>query len=119
MYPTFLVMLQPSVQQQQRVQRTVLFMDIRGFTSWSEAKSPEMVVTMLNEFYEMAEQIVAAGGGTKPHFIGDEVMAVAEVAEINERTGRVKMKCHCEVDGKKICRGDAGVFVQKRPTDDS
>ena len=53
----------------------------------------------------------------KPAFIGDEVMAVAEVAEINERTGRVKMKCHCEVDGKKVCRGDAGVFVQKRPVD--
>lgn len=52
----------------------------------------------------------------KPAFIGDEITAVAEVAEINERTGRVKMKCHCEVDGVKICRGDAGVFVQKRPT---
>jgi len=54
----------------------------------------------------------------KPAFIGDEVIATAEVAEINERTGRVKMRCHCEVDGKKICRGDAGVFVQKRPTED-
>ncbi len=54
----------------------------------------------------------------KPCFIGDEVTAVAEVAEINERTGRVKMKCHCEVEGQKICRGDAGVFVQKRPKAD-
>lgn len=63
-----------SALQQRRVQRTVLFMDIRGFTKWSEAKSPEMVVTMLNQFYEAAENIVADGGGTKPHFIGDEVM---------------------------------------------
>ena len=54
----------------------------------------------------------------KPALIGDEITAVAEVVEINERTGRVKMRCHCEVDGKKICRGDAGVFVQKRPTED-
>ena len=53
----------------------------------------------------------------KPAFIGDEVIAVAEVAEISERTGRVKMKCHCEVNGVKICRGDAGVFVQKRPVE--
>jgi len=53
----------------------------------------------------------------KPAFIGDEITAVAEVMEINERTGRVKMRCHCEVDGNKICRGDAGVFVQKRPTE--
>ena len=54
----------------------------------------------------------------KPAFIGDEITAVAEVLEINERTGRVKMRCHCEVDGNKICRGDAGVFVQKRPVED-
>lgn len=51
----------------------------------------------------------------KPAMIGDVVTAVATVDEINERTGRVKMKCHCEVNGVKICRGEAGVFVQKRP----
>ena len=51
----------------------------------------------------------------KPVLIGAEVTAVAVVDEINERTGRVKMKCHCEVDGVKVCRGDAGVFVKKRP----
>lgn len=51
----------------------------------------------------------------KPAMIGDEITAVATVDEINERTGRVKMKCHCEVKGVKICRGDAGVFVAKRP----
>jgi len=54
----------------------------------------------------------------KPALIGDDVTAIAEVVEINERTGRVKMRCHCEVGGKKICRGDAGVFVKKRPTED-
>ncbi|MEP1231120.1 MAG: MaoC family dehydratase [Litorimonas sp.] len=53
----------------------------------------------------------------KPAFIGDEIIAVAEVMEINERSGRVKMRCYCEVDGKKICRGDAGVMVSKRPVE--
>ncbi len=54
----------------------------------------------------------------RPALIGDEVTAVATVQEINGRTGRVKMKCHCEVNGKQICRGDAGVILQKRPKDD-
>ena len=54
----------------------------------------------------------------KPALIGDEITAIAEVVEINDRTGRVKMRCHCEVDGVKICRGDAGVFVKKRPAED-
>lgn len=51
----------------------------------------------------------------RPALIGDEVTAVAMVQDINERTGRVKMKCHCEVNGKQICRGDAGVILSKRP----
>ena len=50
----------------------------------------------------------------RPAFIGDTVVGTAEVAEINEKTGRVKMKCYCKVNGKQICRGDAGVVVKKR-----
>jgi len=53
----------------------------------------------------------------RPAMIGDEVTAVATVSEINPKTGRVRMKCHCEVNGKQICRGDAGVVVSKRPKD--
>jgi 3-hydroxybutyryl-CoA dehydratase len=53
----------------------------------------------------------------RPAMIGDEVTAVATVSEINLKTGRVRMKCHCEVNGKQICRGDAGVVVSKRPKD--
>lgn len=54
----------------------------------------------------------------RPAVIGDKVVAIAEVAEINERTGRVKMKVQCQVDGKAIIRGDAGVIVGKRPDGD-
>lgn len=51
----------------------------------------------------------------RPALIGDHVTGVAKVSEINPKTGRVRMKCYCEVDGKQICRGDAGVIVKKRP----
>lgn len=91
--------------QQQRVQRTVLFMDIRGFTSWSEAKSPEIVVTMLNQFYQMSEQIVADGGGTKPHFIGDEVMTWFVKAEDGVKTAVSLQKSinqQLEADGLSV-----------------
>ena len=58
----------------------------------------------------------------KPAMIGDHVVATAEVAEINARTGRVKMKCRCEATGadgvtKVLCRGDAGVMVTKRSSE--
>jgi len=52
----------------------------------------------------------------KPAFIDDEITARAEVVEINEKSGRVKMKVACFVDGKAIIRGEAGVVVMKRPT---
>jgi len=53
----------------------------------------------------------------RPAMIGDEVIAIAKVSEINEKTGRVRMKCYCEVNGKQICRGDAGVVAKKRPSE--
>ncbi len=54
----------------------------------------------------------------RPAFIDDEVTARAEVVEINERTGRIKMKVTCSVNGKQIIRGNAGVIVPKRPSED-
>lgn len=51
----------------------------------------------------------------KPAFIDDEITARAEVVEINDKTGRVKMKVACFVEGKAIIRGEAGVVVMKRP----
>ena len=59
---------------QRRVERIILFMDIRGFTAWSENRPPEIVVGMLNRFYDIAEKIIVEGEGQKPHYIGDEVM---------------------------------------------
>ena len=55
----------------------------------------------------------------KPAFIDDEVTAHAEISEINEKSGRVKMKVSCLVNGKAIIRGDAGVVVAKRPIVDA
>jgi len=54
----------------------------------------------------------------RPAFIDDEIVARAEVVETNERTGRIKMKVSCSVNGKQIIRGIAGVIVPKRPTED-
>ncbi len=59
-----------------RETRAVLFMDIRGFTAWSEAHSPEEVVAMLNTYFETAEDVWLDAGAIKAKLTGDEVMAV-------------------------------------------
>ncbi len=54
----------------------VLFSDIRAFSTFSEGRSPEEVVTHLNEYFERMVAAVQSAGGVVDKFIGDAVMAV-------------------------------------------
>ncbi|PJF43688.1 MAG: hypothetical protein CUN55_07830 [Phototrophicales bacterium] len=62
------------VLQLRRIERTVLFMDIRGFTSWSEAHQPDEVVQIVNVFYQTAEAVIKEYRGFKIQMTGDEIM---------------------------------------------
>lgn len=55
---------------------TVLFTDIRGFTSMSEKMKPEKVVSTLNEYFSLMIDIVFKYNGTLDKIIGDELMVV-------------------------------------------
>jgi adenylate cyclase len=55
---------------------TIMFTDIRGFTSYSENNPPEQVVALLNEHFTMATEIILRYGGHIDKFIGDAVLAV-------------------------------------------
>ena len=55
---------------------TVLFADIRGFTSFSEKENPERVVGLLNRYFTAMSEIIFAYGGTLDKYIGDGLMAL-------------------------------------------
>jgi adenylate cyclase len=55
---------------------TVLFSDIRGFTSVSERGEPEAIVGQLNQYFSTMVPIVFAHKGTVDKFVGDLIMAL-------------------------------------------
>jgi len=81
-----LSMTDASVLTLQRRERTVMFMDIRGFTRWSESKHPEEVVAMLNTYFETAEQFFDESCVIKVKHTGDEILTVFTSPEAGLRT---------------------------------
>lgn len=76
---------------------TVLFADIRGFTSMSEKMSAEEVSVILNEYFSEIEPIITKYNGVINKFIGDAVMAIfgEPIQDINHPQNAVK--CACEM----------------------
>ncbi|MBI5431010.1 MAG: adenylate/guanylate cyclase domain-containing protein [Nitrosomonadales bacterium] len=59
----------------QKVEITVLFSDIRGFTTISETATPERIVEMLNVHFSVMAAIILKHNGTIDKYIGDAIMA--------------------------------------------
>jgi len=80
---------------------TVLFSDIRDFTTFTERHDPHLVVAMLREYLTHMTTIVLEEGGTLDKYIGDAVMAEfgAPIAYPDHalRACRAALKMHAEV----------------------
>ena len=55
---------------------TILFCDIRGFTTLSEQINPKQVVTLLNKYFSSMEQCIVKHKGIINKYIGDAIMAI-------------------------------------------
>jgi adenylate cyclase len=75
-------------QKPRRVQRTLLFTDVRGFTSYTERHDPERVVAVLNRLLERQSEIIHEWGGDIDKFVGDEVVSVFSGEEAASRACR-------------------------------
>lgn len=53
---------------------SVVFIDLRGFTAFTDRAEPEEVMELLHEFHAIMGRIVVAHGGTLERFAGDSVM---------------------------------------------
>jgi adenylate cyclase len=87
---------------------TVIFADIRGFTSYSERTEPDKVIKELNDFFEIATNIILKHNGYVDKFIGDAVLGVFGVPvyhsgheEIAVRACMEMQSTFKEIAGKK------------------
>jgi adenylate cyclase len=65
-----------SLTNNENVEAAVMFIDICSFTSISENEPPDMVVKLLNSYFDIMVKEIIAQGGHIDKFIGDAIMAV-------------------------------------------
>jgi adenylate cyclase len=58
------------------IDASVVFIDICSFTAISEKESPDLVVTLVNKYFDVMVKEIIAQGGYVDKFIGDAIMAV-------------------------------------------
>ncbi|MBI4867671.1 MAG: GAF domain-containing protein [Candidatus Wallbacteria bacterium] len=66
----------PSVMNPKRQRITIIFVDLRGFTTLSERLDAALVVELLDDFFETLTPLIFKYGGTLDKYIGDEIMAL-------------------------------------------
>jgi adenylate cyclase len=72
---------------------TVLFSDIRGFTTFSEKHSSEEVVSRLNEFLGAMTEVIFRWEGTLDKFVGDEIVAFWGAPMRQENHAELAVRC--------------------------
>jgi adenylate cyclase len=97
---------------------TVLFTDIRGFTSMSESAKPEEIVAMLNEYFELMVEIIFRHEGTLDKFVGDEIMALfgAPVSHDNDSLRAVTTALEMlaslrEFNSRRVAQGKVPIHI--------
>ncbi len=77
---------------------TVLFADIRGFTSISERLAPEALFDWLNEYMEAMSKIVSAHRGMVNKYIGDAIMVVFGTPIPRSSEEEIALDAKCAAD---------------------
>ena len=81
---------------------TVLFSDLRNFTTMSESLTPEDIITQLNEYFSAMVDIVFAYRGTVDKFVGDMVMAIFNAPLPDAAHADHALQCALAMDAKLV-----------------
>lgn len=105
-----------------RTELTILFSDIRGFTTMAEQMTPDQVVDLLNEYLGVMTDVIHQHGGTIDKYEGDLIMAFfnapipqpdharrAVESAIDMRLTLNKLKAKWAKDGSRPTNFDMGI----------
>ncbi len=97
---------------------TVFFSDIRGFTKFSEGHTPEEVVAMLNEYFQIMVGIITKNHGIVDKFVGDAIMAIWGAPNTTGEDPKHAVKACLEMrtaldelNKKRIARGHSEIKI--------
>ncbi len=92
----------------ERARRTILFSDLRGFTTLSERLEADVLIVLLNDYLTLMTRCVTKHGGTIDKFIGDAVMAVFQDATADAQAVATAIAMRDELErfnrGRKVAR---------------
>lgn len=86
---------------------SIVFVDVRGFTTFAEAAAAQEVVASLNELYEVVVPVIGRHGGHANKFIGDGLLAVFGAPERHPDHAARAVAAACEI-AELVRRGLAG-----------
>ncbi|MBN2618598.1 MAG: adenylate/guanylate cyclase domain-containing protein [Spirochaetales bacterium] len=98
-------------------QATILFADIRGFTSLSETITPHQTISFLNEYYNVMIDVIHQHGGIIDKFLGDGVLVLfgVPIASIDhaDRAVSAAFKMREKLEEFNSKRESEGLFTIK------
>ena len=76
-----------------RQQMGVLFIDLRGFTKWSQHRTPQEIIEFMTEYRRRISDVARDTGGMIDKFVGDAAMIVFEGQSDVQATARSCVDC--------------------------
>ncbi len=99
----------------QEQEATILFSDIRGFTSMSETMAPNEVVETLNDYFNLMIEIIFKYNGTLDKIIGDALMVIYGAPNSTEQDTENSVLTAIEMQEKLIQFNQDRIINLKQP----
>ncbi len=95
------------------IEATIVFIDICGFTTISEKEPPDVVVRLLNKYFDIIVKEIIAQGGNVDKFMGDAVLAVFRDNDHLARAIRAALSINACIQSTEDPLSGAQTFLPK------